>query len=158
LATSVRDRASLYRSSGQEWTYSGGNDGGSLTIEGAYGTASAPRLDQVNMTLYMTGHPGAGAFLQYARWDGRVRRKQVFYSKGNLERLGEFVDSLHGDRMSIGLFIPFPVAWNAVRQFMETDGELPDSIEWVASTDLPRETFPMSQGPGKSSTGRMPCR
>jgi hypothetical protein len=30
----------------------------------------------------------------------------------------------------------------AVKEFLETDGELPKSIEWVANADLPRNTFP----------------
>jgi hypothetical protein len=49
---------------------------------------------------------------------------------------------LHGDPLSVGLFVPFPVAWKAVKEFIETDGELPTSIEWIASSDLPPETFP----------------
>jgi hypothetical protein len=44
--------------------------------------------------------------------------------------------------LSVGLFIPFPVAWKAVKEFMETDGELPRSIEWIATGDLPAQTFP----------------
>ena len=54
--------------------------------------------------------------------------------------------SLHEDRLSVGLFVPFPVAWK-VKQFMETDGELPDSIEWIATKDLPPETFPVPLRP-----------
>jgi len=45
--------------------------------------------------------------------------------------------------MSSGLFVPFAIAWKAVRQFMETDGELPDSIAWIAANDLPPGTFPV---------------
>ena len=29
-----------------------------------------------------------------------------------------------------------------VKEFMETDGQLPKSIEWVANSDLPPNTFP----------------
>jgi hypothetical protein len=47
------------------------------------------------------------------------------------------------------LFVPFAIAWKAVKQFMETDGELPTSIEWVAASDLPRGTFP---DPGRPET------
>ncbi|MNC98194.1 hypothetical protein D3C83_160840 [compost metagenome] len=49
---------------------------------------------------------------------------------------------MQGDLRPIGLFIPFPVAWKAVKEFMETDGQLPKSIEWVANRDLPTNTFP----------------
>jgi len=52
------------------------------------------------------------------------------------------VRSLHGTPLSVGLFVPFPVAWKAVKEFIETDGELPTSIEWVANSDLSPETFP----------------
>lgn len=71
-----------------------------------------------------------------------IQRKQTYNSKGDLRRLGEFVRSLHGTPLSVGLFVPFPVAWKAVKEFIETDGELPTSIEWIASRDLPPETFP----------------
>jgi hypothetical protein len=29
-----------------------------------------------------------------------------------------------------------------VKEFMETEGKLPSSIEWVTSDDLPANTFP----------------
>jgi hypothetical protein len=60
----------------------------------------------------------------------------------DLSRLGEFVESLHETQLSVGLFIPFPAAWKAVKEFMETDGELPTSIEWIATRDFPPGTFP----------------
>jgi len=44
--------------------------------------------------------------------------------------------------MPVGLYIPFEKAWLAVKAFLETEGELPKSIEWVANADLPRNTFP----------------
>jgi hypothetical protein len=44
--------------------------------------------------------------------------------------------------MPIGLFIPFAEAWKAVKEFIETEGELPKSIEWVRNRDLPPNTFP----------------
>jgi hypothetical protein len=49
---------------------------------------------------------------------------------------------MHGTPLSVGLFIPFRTAWSAVKEFIETNGELPKSIEWVASGDLPPEAFP----------------
>jgi len=132
---------------GQEWTYAGGNDGWTLTIEGLHGTANAKRIDQVNVTLYVMGYPGLGVFLLYSKWDGRVGRKQSLNSKGNLDRLGEFVVSLHGDSMSVGLFVPFSVAWKAVKEFIVAGGELPTSIEWIATADLPPGTFPIPKRP-----------
>jgi hypothetical protein len=44
--------------------------------------------------------------------------------------------------MPIGLFIPFDRAWLAVKEFIETDGALPKSIDWIADADIPDEVFP----------------
>ena len=30
----------------------------------------------------------------------------------------------------------------AVKEFLASDGALPQSIEWIANSDLPRDTFP----------------
>jgi hypothetical protein len=70
------------------------------------------------------------------------RHKENFVSKGDLTRLGEIVRALHGTRLPVGLFIPFERAWMAVKEFIETDGRLPSSIEWIANNDLPPNTFP----------------
>ena len=49
---------------------------------------------------------------------------------------------MKGDLRPTGLFIPFPAASKALKEFMETDGQLPKSIEWVSNHDLPANTFP----------------
>jgi hypothetical protein len=58
-----------------------------------------------------------------------------------MSRLKEWVRNLHNDPLPVGLFIPFKRAWLAVKEFIETDGELPKSIEWIANKDLPAGTF-----------------
>ena len=127
---------------GLEWSYYGGNDSWGLNIQGLYGTENLPEIDRVNVHLYMTGNSTYGVYLQYSKWDGRIRKKTTYYSKGDPDRLREFVRSLHGTPLSVGLFIPFGEAWKGVKEFLETDGELPTSIEWVANSDLPASTFP----------------
>jgi len=127
---------------GNEWSYHGGNDSWGLDGQGLYGTENLARADRVNVHLYMIGNPVHGVYLQYDKWDGRTKKKESYVCKGDLGRLREFVRSLHGTPLSVGLFIPFAEAWNAIREFIETDGELPKSIEWVASRDLPAEAFP----------------
>jgi hypothetical protein len=130
---------------GQEWSYLGGNDSWGMSVKGLYGTAGLPEIDQVKVILFMFGNPDLGACLLYDKWDGRIRHPYSYAPKGDRSRLGEFVKTLHGTPLSVGLFIPFPVAWKAVKEFMETDGELPTSIEWIATRDLPRGTFPVPQ-------------
>jgi hypothetical protein len=90
----------------------------------------------------MYGHPALGVLLCYSKWDGRIRQAQGYLSKGDLTRLGELIRSLQETPLPVGLFIPFAEAWKAVKEFMETDGELPTSIAWVDSRDLPPNTFP----------------
>jgi hypothetical protein len=127
---------------GKEWSYDGGNDQWGLDARGLYGTDGLPSIDQVKVHLYMTGHPDHGVLLQYNKWDGRVKTMFAYSSKGDLRRVREHVVSMHGTLLPIGLFVPFPVGWKAVKEFIETDGELPTSIEWVATSDLPRDAFP----------------
>lgn len=128
-------------SKGQEWSYDGGNDNWSLGIEGAQGTEQLePYKTRIDINLLMWGYPGLGVLLYYTKTGGGYR--EHFTSKGDMSRLKEWVRTLQGDLRPIGLFVHFPVAWKAVKEFMETDGQLPKSIEWVANSDLPPNTFP----------------
>ncbi len=127
---------------GKEWSYHGGNDSWVLDAQGLLGTEGLPSIDRVNVHLYMTGHPDHGVLLQYAKWDGRIKKGFSYGSKGDLRRVREHVRSVHGTLLPIGLFVPFPVAWRAVKEFIETDGELPKGIEWIASRVIPPEAFP----------------
>ena len=127
---------------GQEWSYQGGNDHWGISIDGLSGTDALPEQERVNAALSMLGHPDLGVFLGYSKWDGRSRTKFSYYSKGDCTQFGKFVMSLQGDMWPVALFVPFPLAWPPVRDFMATDGELPASAEWIASRDLPPGTFP----------------
>jgi len=126
---------------GQEWFYSEGNDSAGLTIKGLQGTEQATlRKDRIDVRLSMWGNPEHGVLLIYEKVGGGYR--EAFSSKGDMSRIREWVRTLHGDLMPIGLYIPFAEAWKAVKEFMETNGELPKSIEWVPNKALPEKTFP----------------
>ena len=127
---------------GREWSYRGGNDHWGIDVDGLFGTDGLPDHERVSVSLSMVGNPDLGVSLFYSKWDGRVRRKFSYNSKGDFERVGEVVRSLQGDLWPVAFFVPFAVAWSAVREFMETDGELPTSIEWIASEELLSGTFP----------------
>jgi hypothetical protein len=114
-------------------------DGGSFFVE--KGDPNIP-TDEVKAALYIHMNAEHGVKLAYSRWDGRVQRKDDYDSKGDLTRLREFVRSFHDTPLSIGLFVPFERGWSAVKEFIETDGALPKSIEWIANRDLPPGTFP----------------
>ena len=126
---------------GQEWSYSGGNDSWGLRAEGLYETEA---LDfgkgRVDAELSMWGNGEHGVLLIYSKRGGGYR--ETFSSKGDMTRLHEFVRTLHDDPMPVGLYIPFREAWKAVKEFIETEGELPKSIDWIANKDLPPNTFP----------------
>jgi hypothetical protein len=136
---------------GREWSYLGGNDSWGMDVKGLYGTEGQPEIEQVNVSLAMIGNPDLGGYPAYSKWDGRIRQRYSYVPKGDLSRLGEFLESLHETSLSVGLFIPFALAWRAVKEFMETDGELPRGIEWIAVSDLPPETFPDPQPPSRRS-------
>jgi hypothetical protein len=116
-------------------------DSAGLTAEGVGGTDHLqPSKGRVDIHFYLTGHRAHGVSLCYQKWGGGY--KDTYYSKGDLGRLREFMRNLHGRLESPVLFIPFDDAWRAVKDFIESDGALPKSIDWIKSRDLPPETFP----------------
>jgi hypothetical protein len=125
----------------QRWFSDTGNDSGSFTAEGVDGTEHIPaNKGRIDTDLQMWGNPDYGVLLIYSKWGGG--HNQTFSSKGDLRRLRDLVRSTHDTPLPIGLFIPFAKAWRAVKEFIESDGELPKSIEWIANRDLPPNTFP----------------
>ena len=123
------------------WFFETRNDSAFLKAEGVDRTehleANKGRID---VDLDMWGHPNLGVLLIYSKWGGGL--KLNYSSKGDLRRLREWVRSTHDTPLPVGLFIPFEQAWKAVKEFIETDGQLPKSIEWIANRDLPPNTFP----------------
>jgi hypothetical protein len=121
--------------------FASGNDSWGLKAEGIDGTDHMPHLKgRVDVDLTIQGHPDLGILLQYLK-TGRLPI-QTCYSKGDLSRLHQWVKTAHGDRMPIGLFIPFEIAWKAIKEFMDRDGALPTNIAWVSSADIPADAFP----------------
>lgn len=127
---------------GDQWFHTTGNDSADLSAEGLYGTAKEDHLAgrRVDLHLMMWGIPNVGVLLIYRKFGGGYR--EAYTSKSDMSRLREWVRSTHNDPLPVGLFIPFPKAYDAVKEFIETDGQLPKCIEWVANKDLPPGTFP----------------
>ena len=94
---------------------------------------------RIDIKLSMWGHPDHGVLLIYEKVGGG--HMEGLGSKGDMSRIREWVRSLHDTPLPVGLFVPFSVAWKAVKEFMETEGKLPTSIEWVKGSDLPPGTF-----------------
>lgn len=127
---------------GQRWFFETGNDGGSFKALGVDGTSHLEEnKGRVDLVLFMDGHPDFGVLLLYQKWGGGKVKSCA--SKGDLSRLREWVRTLHYDLRPVGLYIPFEEAWKAVKEFIETDGQLPKSIKWVDTIDLPEGTFPL---------------
>jgi hypothetical protein len=139
---SVAEIAPYFSSSGENWTSKGGNDSWGLAIQGLDGTEDR-RLGngRKDINLDMWGRPGLGVLLIYDKI-GPVGFRDAYTSKGDMSRLGELVRSTHDTPLPVGLFIPFDKAWLAVKEFMDTEGQLPKSIDWVRNADLPPNTFP----------------
>ena len=128
---------------GREWFFTGGVDSAVLIGIGKDDTERLPvRGGRIDVRLYMLGKPGIGVSLTYDLWDGRHHEKSQWISKGDMSHHGRMVTTLEGDQYPECFFIPFVEAWNAAKEFVETEGELPKTIEWFASRDLPPNTFP----------------
>ena len=127
---------------GQRWTFfQSRNDCWGLSAEGIDGTEHLPRHQgRIDLRLTMVGNANYGVLLQHETTGGE--RRIDYYSRGDLRRLRKWVWTRHGSLMPIGLFIPFERAWLAVKEFLETDGALPQSITWIAGDDLPADAFP----------------
>jgi len=118
-----------------------GNDCWGLTVEGAGETEHLPEGNgRIDVRLTMLGNVNHGVLLYYRRWGGGYN--DSCYSKGDLTRLREWVETKDGDLMPVGLYVPAETAWKAVKEFMERGGELPNSIAWIADVDLPAGAFP----------------
>jgi hypothetical protein len=126
---------------GRHKFFESGNDSWGLKAEGADKTehlqANQGRID---IDLTILGHREHGVLLFYHKWGGGHNDR--YYSRGNMSRLREWIKTKDGDLMPIGLFISFETAWNAVKEFIETDGALPKSIAWIADRDVPADAFP----------------
>ena len=126
---------------GKRWFFESGSDSARFVIEGLHGTENkVPFKSRVDADLCMWAHPQYGVLLIYSKWGGGYA--DCFNSKGDMRRIREWVRTLHDDLRPVGLYIPFEWAWGAVKEFLQTDGKLPGSIEWIASRDLPPDTFP----------------
>jgi len=121
-----------------------GRDGGCFSIEWIYDKDdSIPQTGLVGAILYMHMNPEHGIKLQYSGWDRRTAKRETYHSKGDLTRLKQFVRSFHRTPLSIGLFVPFEIGRKAVKEFLQTDGKLPQSVDWISDDDLPSEVFPL---------------
>jgi hypothetical protein len=117
------------------------NDNLGLVAEGVDGTEQLePNEGRIDVDLDVWGHPELGILLIYSKWRGRL--KQMYSSKGDLARLGGWIYSTNGAALPVGLFIDNAAAWSAVKEFIETNGDLPTSIDWISNHDLPAGTFP----------------
>jgi hypothetical protein len=125
-----------------EWFRHTSNDSGGFSAEGVNGTEHFAIKDdrRIDIEFQIWIRPEHGVMLIWSKWGGGF--EEMFTSKGDMSRLREYITTAHGDDMPLAFFIPFEDAWKAVKEFLETDGKLPKSIEWVENSTLPRDTFP----------------
>ncbi len=123
------------------WFHDSGNDSAGFDLLGVDGTEHLEQgKGRIDIRLDMWGSPKHGVLLIYTKSGGGHR--EAYASKGDLSRLKEWVRTLHDDPMPVGLYIPFAKAWLSVKEFIETEGQLPKTIEWVRNSELPEGTFP----------------
>jgi len=136
----LRDMEPYFNNPQQQGGFERGSDGASLTIEGVNDTEHLSDKDRIKIELQMWADRRHGIMLIYSKKGGEYQ--EVYFSKGNIGKLREYIDTQDGDEMPLGLYISFYKAWVAVKEFVRTDGGRPGSIEWIADIDLPPNTFP----------------
>ena len=128
---------------GRRWVFEKDTDQAALVAEGAEGTEHLGRNEgRVDIDFFLVGHPSIGVQLTHRRIKRGSGRNESFSSISNTAYLDRYYRDRYGSLIAIGLFIPFEDAWRAVKEFLETDGALPKSIEWIAGRDLPPDAFP----------------
>lgn len=126
---------------GRGWFDETGNDSASIRLQGIEGTDLLPQgKGRIDINLLLWGNPELGVLLIYEKVGGG--HMEGYCSKGDLRRLGQWIRSTHDTPLPVGLFVSFAEAWKAVKEFMETEGRLPTSIEWIKGSELPPGTFP----------------
>ena len=85
--------------------------------------------------LIVIRHPELGYYLQFLGGEGRFGPEDIWLSLGDRSRLGEVVCP-DDWQASAGLFVPLPLAWEAIRHFC-TSGDRSAAIEWINPQDMP---------------------
>jgi hypothetical protein len=111
-----------------------------LKLYGVDGTEHLERYkDRIDINMTIQGDLSCGILLWYNKSGGR--QWVAKYSKGDPAKWRQWIETPQGDRMSVALFIPFETAWKAVKEFIERDAALPQSIDWITDKDLPDYAF-----------------
>jgi hypothetical protein len=126
---------------GKAWFNTGGNNGAVLSYEGIDGTEHLGDGEgRIDIRLEMWGNPKLGVLLLYSKLG--APGGYMFTSKGDSSKKGLYTRTLHNDIHPAWLYITFEKAWRGVKEFIEADGALPKSIEWISNRDLTSDTFP----------------
>lgn len=111
-----------------------------LKIHGIEGTENLePYKGRIDIGLHIQGDLTHGILLWYNKSGGG--KWEAMYSKGDPTKMNQWIETIEGDPLPVGLFISFETAWTAVKEFLEREGALPTSIEWIADKDLPENAF-----------------
>ncbi len=123
---------------GAAWSRPLGNDTASLTLEGVDGTQGLEQYrGRMDISLRLLAHAKYGVFLFYEK-----SRGARYSSKGDMTKVKTYVRTAHDDLRTLAFFIPFEKAWLAVKDFIESNGDLPKSIDWVDMKEIKELAFP----------------
>ncbi|MEM7303584.1 MAG: hypothetical protein AAF468_21095 [Pseudomonadota bacterium] len=121
--------------------YHGGGDDAVITLEGIDGTEHLQLGEgRKDIVLMMWFSPKFGVMLFYHRYG--IEDGEIYYSKGDMSKIHTVKRNKHSDPLPVALFIPFDDAFNALEDFINSEGKRSDRIEWVSGLDIPSNTFP----------------
>jgi hypothetical protein len=104
--------------------------------------ASDAKQGHIDLRLTIIANQFHGVLLHYWKFRAETLGGEAFYSRGDLRRMQEWVMTTQDDLMPVGLFVSFEAGWQAIKEYIETDGALPKSIPWLADRELPVDAFP----------------
>ena len=99
-------------------------------LGGEFGEATLLYEGEQTATLILIFHDDYGYYLKYRNSD-----RKEWLSLSDASRLQEVITPDDWEA-SIGLFVPLPQAWGAIKDFCES-GERSAGIEWIRPSEMP---------------------
>jgi len=125
----------------------GGSEEAVFRAHGVRGTSRLPvGKGRINNSLVFTLPPHhQGLYVCRSEWGG-TKAREDYYCLWDDTKLGNnFLDSHNDYPMSNALVIPHKVAFQVLKEYIESDGGAPKCIDWVEAEDLPPSALPVPE-------------
>ena len=127
----------------RNWAFWDGGGGGYISVSGLDGTENEPDgPNRSNARIAIRAHRKHGATLDHHWWDGKRRVSTSHLSLGSTSDMTKLPHLDNRQPFAVGLFIPFELAWLALKDFMVDPIHPSKSVPWINAKDLPPSAIP----------------